>query len=81
MRRETAENEIIDIDLTNISIHSLRAEGDVAHPELFPVQYNISIHSLRAEGDQRKNYEYAVAHPISIHSLRAEGDSNLLQHL
>ena len=59
--------------LCDISIHSLRMEGDVrwvAAPGRFG---NISIHSLRMEGDlNTKTYIRSVG--ISIHSLRMEGD-------
>ena len=38
---------------TDISIHALREEGDVASPMLAPLMV-ISIHALREEGDTRK---------------------------
>ena len=59
----------------DISIHSLRMEGDTA--ELERLRYIcISIHSLRMEGDQIKTYPVTEGE-ISIHSLRMEGDESL----
>ena len=34
-----------------ISIHTLREEGDILVPNIFPTQFMISIHTLREEGD------------------------------
>ena len=58
-----------------ISIHALRAEGDMAAHGLRSPCQCISIHALRAEGDR----DWTAAKPelpgqISIHALRAEGD-------
>ena len=60
-------------DVTDISIHSLRMEGDytVSLSGSFSI---ISIHSLRMEGDADAEAE-ARGEGISIHSLRMEGDS------
>ena len=58
----------------NISIHSLRVEGDLAKPGGYRCQACISIHSLRVEGDGRAKAR-ARGSGISIHSLRVEGDS------
>ena len=56
-----------------ISIHSLRVEGDCTfHAEFCHAQ--ISIHSLRVEGDMQRMVQ-AMATVISIHSLRVEGDA------
>ena len=51
VRRETLENNIISEKRMEISIHSLRAEGD--HGDWLDSWDSgaISIHSLRAEGD------------------------------
>ena len=57
---------------TNISIHSLRMEGDAIVFGAFKLRC-ISIHSLRMEGDAVKN-EVDKNRTISIHSLRMEGD-------
>ena len=60
-----------------ISIHSLRMEGDDnVLRQLHPVRH-ISIHSLRMEGDT-KPYISRWTDAISIHSLRMEGDIVLL---
>ena len=57
----------------NISIHSLRMEGDrrIKRKTAFN---SISIHSLRMEGDLGDMVQFAYDHIISIHSLRMEGD-------
>ena len=39
-------------EFEDISIHALREEGDLEHPEKIPAA-KISIHALREEGDQR----------------------------
>ena len=57
----------------NISIHSLRMEGDPGS-ELLPGSEEISIHSLRMEGDQEEALARTADCNISIHSLRMEGD-------
>ena len=58
----------------DISIHSLRMEGDCFLPGV-PSRNNISIHSLRMEGDEcPTGKEWHDG--ISIHSLRMEGDIN-----
>ena len=57
-----------------ISIHSLRMEGD---PDLYAqliAEIDISIHSLRMEGDFLRFFVRIVLR-ISIHSLRMEGDA------
>ena len=56
----------------NISIHSLRMEGD-SNYRYDHHQYGISIHSLRMEGDTADAAVGGVI-SISIHSLRMEGD-------
>ena len=58
----------------NISIHSLRMEGDLVLPPGHKQRELISIHSLRMEGDLYP-YGYSDASDISIHSLRMEGDT------
>ena len=57
----------------DISIHSLRMEGDVQFPFLQSV-LQISIHSLRMEGDSGQKRHTGTVCQISIHSLRMEGD-------
>ena len=71
--RETY-NYLHDLGAFDISIHSLRMEGDDnVLRQLHPVRH-ISIHSLRMEGDPGL-CERLPRHPsISIHSLRMEGD-------
>ena len=68
------------IDRTNISIHSLRMEGDSSAPQWALISVFISIHSLRMEGDVselRLDCKYVR---ISIHSLRMEGDATVSSH-
>ena len=60
--------------LGDISIHSLRMEGDLVLPPGHKQRELISIHSLRMEGDLYP-YGYSDASDISIHSLRMEGDT------
>ena len=70
--RETVYGISGNVDL-NISIHSLRMEGDDITFLHFDVQ-SISIHSLRMEGDNRIKHKPHLGIIISIHSLRMEGD-------
>ena len=63
--------------LMNISIHSLRMEGDCIYYSTL-VTHFISIHSLRMEGDSAMEYLIQLG-IISIHSLRMEGDSKTAQ--
>ena len=59
--------------LHDISIHSLRMEGDNVCD--CPVCIHcISIHSLRMEGDSENLFAAVCRNDISIHSLRMEGD-------
>ena len=57
----------------DISIHSLRMEGDSSPDTAEPMLHDISIHSLRMEGDIRICDTLQIL-CISIHSLRMEGD-------
>ena len=59
--------------MKNISIHSLRMEGDYRYYALEVIFY-ISIHSLRMEGDLVIRVFRIYKIFISIHSLRMEGD-------
>ena len=61
----------------DISIHSLRMEGDSRIQERFNL-FHISIHSLRMEGDLEA-WIASEEEDISIHSLRMEGDSKTAQ--
>ena len=64
-------------DKLDISIHSLRMEGD---PDVFIPCHDrnfISIHSLRMEGDPYPDWR-STDKVISIHSLRMEGDQSIL---
>ena len=56
-----------------ISIHSLRMEGD-AFQKFICLYQHISIHSLRMEGDANSEPITLDVDCISIHSLRMEGD-------
>ena len=58
----------------NISIHSLRMEGDSTKRKQQELDRKISIHSLRMEGDIEITVITHVTTTISIHSLRMEGD-------
>ena len=64
----------------NISIHSLRVEGDDNVFNAINKRLQISIHSLRVEGDMQNLLVYGDIN-ISIHSLRVEGDIVLLSYL
>ena len=57
----------------DISIHTLRMEGDVVVKRAVHAA-RISIHTLRMEGDHTARKMYAVDLMISIHTLRVEGD-------
>ena len=57
-----------------ISIHSLRVEGDLLLITAGSQRLVISIHSLRVEGDAAIKSEECKGEDISIHSLRVEGD-------
>ena len=57
----------------NISIHSLRMEGDSTKRKQQELDRKISIHSLRMEGDVLTSGVFQELN-ISIHSLRMEGD-------
>ena len=63
--------------MLDISIHSLRVEGDV-QMRLAQWQTTISIHSLRVEGDDGLRLDAPDGATISIHSLRVEGDVSRL---
>ena len=71
-RETTACQELFPAE--NISIHSLRMEGD-GHSQKNTPTFNISIHSLRMEGDGR-GVHVLLGQLISIHSLRMEGDDD-----
>ncbi len=60
--------------LIDISIHTLRVEGDFFRNELRTV-IKISIHTLRVEGDLDIDGSKLTL-LISIHTLRVEGDSD-----
>ena len=66
--------DIAFLPIKNISIHSLRVEGDDKQIRDITATVTISIHSLRVEGDAYGEYEQLVGGVISIHSLRVEGD-------
>ena len=58
----------------DISIHSLREEGDAGKVYVLQGREGISIHSLREEGDPAAMRLIFRRSQISIHSLREEGD-------
>ena len=70
--RHCRYSEFLDGD--NISIHSLRVEGDIDKVSDFARELPISIHSLRVEGDCWMSTACTFLTSISIHSLRVEGD-------
>ena len=72
--RETVHLDIYR-SVVDISIHSLRMEGDNARHNIL-CTFRISIHSLRMEGDVAVPVD-GVGNLISIHSLRMEGDPQL----
>ena len=59
-----------------ISIHSLRGEGDKFQKMSRTFIRIISIHSLRGEGDKFASILRSFLGTISIHSLRGEGDTS-----
>ena len=52
VRRATANQLSRSQDILVISIHALRAEGDISLRRVEEGEPNISIHALRAEGDK-----------------------------
>ena len=70
--RETGKTSS-DLQTYDISIHSLRVEGDSTNVTTEGAD-DISIHSLRVEGDALTEFLHESV-PISIHSLRVEGDT------
>ena len=65
-------------DGSDISIHSLRMEGDIQLAIRSGQYKKISIHSLRMEGDGDFFNAHTLCFDISIHSLRMEGDRRAL---
>ena len=62
-------------DISVVSIHAFRGEGD-AVPDVFAVGVVVvSIHAFRGEGDLGDTLSDAVQ-PVSIHAFRGEGDPN-----
>ena len=61
-------------EVSGISIHALREEGDRAVFLRLSTEMIISIHALREEGDAATACE-RVSLVISIHALREEGDA------
>ena len=59
-----------------ISIHTLRGEGDAIRGGKTLWQARISIHTLRMEGDL-PILRYVLMPYISIHTLRMEGDGRI----
>ncbi len=70
-------SECTECEVTEISIHALRGEGDEID-ELFEQAAEISIHALRGEGDDCEKQATEPA-KISIHALRGEGDGSCLR--
>ena len=48
------------IDLTAISIHALRVEGDAFRVKRNIVKVRISIHALRVEGDSKNGQSFRL---------------------
>ena len=69
-------SECTECEVTEISIHALRGEGDSRVPS-FDLFKRISIHALRGEGDSACRSRLSAA--ISIHALRGEGDCKNIQ--
>ena len=63
-------------DASDISIHSLRMEGDTAYPDQTNQGYNFN--PLPPHGGRPEPNLKLVTVPISIHSLRMEGDLEYL---
>ena len=59
---------------SNISIHALREESDVAKKGYYDIEITISIHALREESDEAYNSLIGAVDDISIHALREESD-------
>ena len=71
--RVTVE-EVPELGLLAISIHTLRVEGDsTSYSVLMHFAWAISIHTLRVEGDGIHPSQIQQG-TISIHTLRVEGD-------
>ena len=66
-------SECTECEVTEISIHALRGEGDNARI-LRKYTQCISIHALRGEGDFTTEELPETERRISIHALRGEGD-------
>ena len=75
--RVTSFHEI-KVIFSNISIHTLRVEGDQAY-RIFDRVVVISIHTLRVEGDANWKSNQNHQAEISIHTLRVEGDCKSAQ--
>ena len=72
MWRET-RCEILSVDTSGISIHSLRVEGDPTHN--CSLSHTLDFNPLPPCGGRHSGSTgNEVAHHISIHSLRVEGD-------
>ena len=73
MWRVTAP-DYFDYIIIDISIHTLRVEGDRYFVGALLVLLDISIHTLRVEGDPLSFRSRSTPLLISIHTLRVEGD-------
>ena len=65
------------IDIADISIRTLREEGDVRQ-SVSRFTSGISIHALCEEGDAQRTANGLTRYWISIHALREEGDKAAL---
>ena len=66
--------------LLQISIHTLRVEGDDLTAAKSARLQAISIHTLRVEGDSLSCVFHFAVFTISIHTLRVEGDSDTIEN-
>ena len=68
-------------DRRMISIHALRAEGDLDGAG-YKKRFDISIHALRAEGDKVANVdEFWCGQFLSTPSVRRATVNSMMQHL
>ena len=69
--------QLVKLELWEISIHTLRVEGDNRRNRSLRRLSEISIHTLRVEGDSAAVPAVELQKYISIHTLRVEGDNFL----
>ena len=72
------ESKRVSYNLSKISIHTLRMEGDDIARAFSQPGKDISIHTLRMEGDLERISSEDPDDSISIHTLRMEGDGDFV---